>query len=45
MPMGGFQSDSFEGRERLFIFELQDEKAKVWTGRGAGDDAKWCTLG
>jgi len=38
-------SDSFEGRERLFIFELQDEKGEVWTGRGAGSDAKRCVLG
>lgn len=38
LTMGGFQSDSFEGRQRLFIFELQDEKVKDCTGRGAGGD-------
>lgn len=38
--MGGFQSDNFEGRERLFIFELQDEKVKVCTGRGASGDTE-----
>lgn len=45
LPMGGFQSDSFEGRETLFIFELQDEKVKVWMGRGAGKDARQRVLG
>lgn len=45
LPTGGVQSDSGEGRGRLVTFELEGEKVKVRTGRGAGDDATWCALG
>lgn len=43
--MGAFQSDSFKGRERLFVFELWDGEVKVWTSRGAGDEAKRSVVG
>lgn len=43
--MGAFQSDSFKGRERLVVFELWDGEVKVWTSRGAGDEAKRSVVG
>lgn len=45
LPVGGFQSGGLEGRKRLFTFDFQDEKVKVWMTRGAGNDTKWYVLG
>lgn len=39
VSVGACQSGSFEDRRRLLIFELWDEKVKVWAGEGAGDEA------
>lgn len=39
VSVGACQSGGFEDRRRLLIFELWDEKVKVWAGEGAGDEA------